>query len=104
MPNFLQPQAPLSMRFPRQEYWSGFPFPSPGDLPNPGFKPKSPALAGEFFTAELPGKPNLIHTMNILGQVVLLQGESKFWRKIQLETPFDHISKPHSLVSINFKN
>ena len=36
--------APLSMRFSRQDYWSGLPFPSPGDLPNPGIEPKSPAL------------------------------------------------------------
>ena len=46
-------QAPLSMGFPRQEYWSGFPFPSPGDLLNPGIKPTSlasPAPAGGFFT------------------------------------------------------
>ena len=46
-------QAPLSMGFPRQEYWSGLPFPSPEDLPNPGFELMSPLLAG-FFTA---GKP-----------------------------------------------
>ena len=46
-------QAPLSMQFSRQEYWSGLPFPPPGDLPNPGIKPvspTSPAVAGEFFT------------------------------------------------------
>ena len=43
------------MRFPRQEHWSGLPFPSPGDLPEPGIKPASRALAGRFFTAELPG-------------------------------------------------
>ena len=46
-------QAPLSVRFSRQEYWSGLPFPSSGDLPNPGIKPPSsvsPALAGGFFT------------------------------------------------------
>ena len=46
-------QAPLSMGFSRQEYWSGLPFPPPGDLPNPGVKPTSlvtPALAGGFFT------------------------------------------------------
>ena len=46
-------QAPLSMGFPRQEYWSGLPCPPPGDLPNPGIEPKhpvSPALAGGFFT------------------------------------------------------
>ena len=50
-------QAPLPMGFPRQEYWSGLPFPSPGDLPNPGIKPASPELAGGFFTAKPPGKP-----------------------------------------------
>ena len=54
-------QAPLSMEVSRQEYWSGLPFPSPGDLPNPGIKskpPVSPALAGRFFTTEQPGKPH----------------------------------------------
>ena len=50
-------QDPLSMGFSRQEYWSGLPFPSPRDPPNPGIKPPSPALAGGFFTAEPPGKP-----------------------------------------------
>ena len=47
-------QAPLSTGFPRQEYWSGLPFPSPGDLPDPGIEPMSPALAGGFFTTEPP--------------------------------------------------
>ena len=50
-------QAPLSMGFPRQEYCSGLPFPSPGDLPGPGIKPASPALAGRFVTTERPKKP-----------------------------------------------
>ena len=50
-------QAPLSMGFPRQEYWNVLPFPSPGDLPDPGIKPESPALAGRFFTSEPSGKP-----------------------------------------------
>ena len=57
----LQPHAhqdPLSMSFLRQEYWNGLSFPSPGDLPNPGIEPMSPALAGGFFTTEPPGKPN----------------------------------------------
>ena len=40
------------MGFPSQEYWSGLSFPSPGDLPDPGIKPTSPALAGRFFTSE----------------------------------------------------
>ena len=43
-------QAPLSMGFFRQEYWSGLPFPYPGDLPDPGIEPRSPALQGRFFT------------------------------------------------------
>ena len=51
--------APLSMGLPRQEYWSGWPFPSPGDLPNSGIEPTSPALAGGFFTIETPAKPNI---------------------------------------------
>ena len=50
-------QASLSVGLPRQEYWSGLPFPSPGHLPRPGIKPASPALAGGFFTTEPPGKP-----------------------------------------------
>ena len=48
-------QALLSLEFSRQEYWSGSPFPSPGDLPNPGIEPVSPELAGGFFTTLLPG-------------------------------------------------
>ena len=50
-------QAPLSMGFSRQEYWSGLPFPSPKDLPDPGIKPTPFVLAGGFFTTEPPGKP-----------------------------------------------
>ena len=49
-------QAPPSMEFSRQEYWSGLPFPSPGDLPNPGIKPGSPALWAEALSSEPPGK------------------------------------------------
>ena len=51
-------QAPLSMGFSRQEYWSKLPFPSPGDLPELEIEPRSPALAGRFFTIEPPGKPD----------------------------------------------
>ena len=45
------------MEFSGQEYWSGLPFPSPGDLPDPGIEPMSSALAGVFFTTEPTGKP-----------------------------------------------
>ena len=50
-------QAPLSMGFSRQEYWSGLPFPSPGDLPNSGIKPRSPALQTDALPSEPPEKP-----------------------------------------------
>ena len=50
-------QAPQSMGFSRQEYWSGLPFPSPGDLPDPGIEPGSPALEADALTSEPPGKP-----------------------------------------------
>ena len=49
-------QAPLSMGFSRQAYWSGLPFPSPGDLPNPGIEPGPPALQADSLPTELPGK------------------------------------------------
>ena len=52
-------QAPLSMGFSRQEYWSGLPGPPPGNLPNPGTEPASLELAGGFFTIETPGKPDM---------------------------------------------
>ena len=50
-------QAPLSMGFPRQEYCNGLPFPSPGDLPDPGIELTSPAFPGKFSTTETHGKP-----------------------------------------------
>ena len=50
-------QAPPSMGFSRQEYWSGLPFPSPGDLPDPGTEPRSPTLQADALTSEPPGKP-----------------------------------------------
>ena len=52
-------QAPLSMGFSRQEYWSGLPFPSTGDLPDPGIEPGSPALQTDALPSEPPGKPIL---------------------------------------------
>ena len=50
------PQAPLSIGFSRQEYWSGLPFPSPGDLPHVGIEPGSPALRADSLLTEPPGK------------------------------------------------
>ena len=60
-PNSLQPygalQAPLSMGFSRQEHWSGWPFPSAGDLPKPGIEPRFPALQVDSLPAGQPGQP-----------------------------------------------
>ena len=53
-------QAPLSMGFSRQEYWSGLPFPFPGDLPDPGIEPSSPILQADALPSEPPGKPRLL--------------------------------------------
>ena len=50
-------QAPPSMEFSRQEYWSGLSFPSPGDLPNPGIEPSSPAVQEDALLSEPPGSP-----------------------------------------------
>ena len=61
------------MGFSRTEYWSGLPFPPPGDLPDPGIKLVSPALAGRFFTTEPPGKPGELSVVVVqsLSQVQL---------------------------------
>ena len=56
-------QAPLSMGFSRQEYWSGLPFPSPGDLSDPGIEPRFPALEADALTSEPPGKPYRINRL-----------------------------------------
>ena len=55
-------QAPLSMGFPRQEYWSGLPFDLSGDLPDQGIEPGSPALPVDSLLTELPGKPLIVYT------------------------------------------
>ena len=59
-PQTVAHQGPLSMVFSKQEYWSGLSFPSPGDLPDPGIKPGSPALQADSVLSELPGKPSIL--------------------------------------------
>ena len=56
----LEPARLLSVKFPRQEYWGGLPFPSPEDLPNPGIEPGSPALQADSLPSEPPGKSMLL--------------------------------------------
>ena len=72
------------MGFSRQEYGSGLPFPSPGDLPDPGIKPASPILAGGFFTTEPPGKFSHTHEEGII--------------KIISEVRMQRHQNPHTLL------
>ena len=73
-------QAPLSMEFSRQRYWSRLPFPSPGDLPNPGIEPRCPALQADSLPAEPQGKPNNtgVGSLSLLQQIFWTQGLN--WR------------------------
>ena len=93
-------QAPLSRGFSRQEYWSGLPCPPPGDLPNPGIKPRSPTLQADSFLSEPPGKPKNtgVGSLSLLQQIFSSQ-ESNLgllnckWILYQLsyrEAPLDH--------------
>ena len=64
-------QASLSMGFPRQEYWSGLPFPPPGDHPNPRIEPPSPTLADNFFINEPAGKPTVDYNSVLKSKEIL---------------------------------
>ena len=88
-------QAPLSTGFPRQEYWSGLPFPSPGDLPDPGMKSVSPALVGRFFTTDSPAKPSLLGIPYLSN--VICQGLVTFFQKFILNVTSSMPSWPRSL-------
>ena len=78
-------QAPLSMDFSRQEYWSGLPFPSPGELPDPGIEPTSLTLAHRFFITEPPGKPHVkIQCSKILLKIRLKNPQKTKERSLQI--------------------
>ena len=86
----LAQHAPLSMELSRQEYWSGLLFPSAGDLPDPGFEHVSPALAGRFFTTELPRKPYT----ELKGIKWCIRSPNNHWRSPAPRTmtfPFCHL-------------
>ena len=78
------------MGFPRQEYWSALPSPSPGDLPNPGFESGSPVLQADSLLSEPPGKPSY----NI--------GQDKFKKKNIYIYVYIYISNPYVLLVIKF--
>jgi len=75
-PRTVAHQAPLLMGFPKQEYWSGLPFLFPGNLPDPGIEPLSPALAGEFFTTKPRGSP--VISMNISKYKTTIQAQTLY--------------------------
>ena len=82
-------QVPLSMGFPRKEYWSRFPFPSPGDLPDSEIEPGSPVLQGDSLLTEPPGNPKLLNVTNSnLVSMSPNQGGSSCFLLIHLMTPF----------------
>ena len=73
--DFVTPWTIQSMGFSRPESWSGYPFPSPGDLPNPGIEPRSPALQADSLSAEPPGKSKNtgVGSLSLLQQIFLTQ-------------------------------
>ena len=83
-PRTVAHEAPLSMGFSRQEYWSGFPFPSSGDLPDPGVEPRSPVLQADTLPTEPPGKP--ICMLKGSSFLILQRGELAQREKISTET------------------
>ena len=102
-------QVPPSMEFSRQEYWSGLPFPSPGDLPNPGIEPRSPTLQADTLPSEPPGKPGfllclLIKRILLLGsglsnpQSLKLKGKEA---KTPLQRGHESSGKPHHPIPIS---
>ena len=101
--------APLSMGFSKQEYWGGLPFPTPGDLPDPGMEPVSPALAGEFFPSEAPGKPAWLTCL--LSPSLLLRSSYNTTFGAQTATKVSssslcikHIVTPRIYIHTTFKN
>ena len=90
-------QAPLSMRFSRQEYWSGLPFPSPGNLPDPGIKPRSPALQADTLPSEPPGKlcPLFVIPWTVVYQAFLSMGFSRqaYWNGLPFPSPGDLLTQ-----------
>ena len=102
-------QAPPSMRFSRQEYWSGLPFPSPGNLPNPGIEPRSPALQADSLPSEPPGSSTYMYAgVFVVSHVQLLAtpwtaayqappsmgfSRQEYWSGVPLPSPADLLFK-----------
>ena len=101
------------MEFPRQEYWSGLPFPAPADLPDSGIEPVSPAVAGRFFTTEPPGKPNKLTEPWVKMQInmtifmwIQTISDPLFWpkqKKIHSSNRWQHIMLSQTLWNCSSK-
>ena len=100
-------QSPLSLRLSQQDYWSGLPFPLPGDLPNPRIKTAflaSPALAAGFFTAEPPGKPSYPEACHVkpckitYGRVWKITQRILAWSWMPQIQPWDISCKDESML------
>ena len=80
-------QVPPSVGFSRQEYWSGLPFPSPGDLPNPGIEPRSPMLQADALPSEPPGNSLFLGQEDPLGKIMATHSSIFAWRIPRTEEP-----------------
>ena len=100
--NCSPPGSSVHGEFSRQEHWRGLPFHTPGDLPNPGIEPASPALAGGFFTIELPPCfVNIWHKMSLLKNLILSDFLSKFtWSFLHA---CSHGSQTYVLTNTNLR-
>ena len=81
-----------SVEFSRPEYWSGLPFPSPGDLPNPGIEPRSPTLQVDSLPTEPPGNPSTLWRTLKVGNFCsnfVWNSKWKFLKKLKVELPYD---------------
>ena len=96
MPWTVACQASLSMEFSRQEYGNGLPFPSPGDLPNPGMEPGSPALQADALSSEPPGNPTK-HLRNIPGEKQCCQ---KTMHSVMSDSLWPHGLQPARLLCL----
>ena len=91
-PQTVAHQALLSMVFSRQEYWSGLPFPSPGDFPDPGIKPGSPTLQADALPSKPPGKPRQVKISESYAQRLakLWMQRKSSWRQLNILIQWRH--------------